>query len=237
MATAAPDTDVALVIFDCDGVLVDSEPLAVEVLCDTLSGYGIDVPLQAAYRDFLGRSLSAICERLQAEYGLDIAPERLNDMRHALYARYRKTLEPVPGIAGALDRLKPRVCVASSSQPERIKLSLELTGLYKRFAPNVFSATMVKKGKPAPDLFLYAARQMGVSPDRCLVVEDSPAGIAAARAAGMAVFAFTGGGHAGPAGLNRLVAELSPDAIFDDMHTLPDLLSSLETKRSIGPRA
>ncbi|MCD7058793.1 HAD family hydrolase [Pelagibacterium xiamenense] len=237
-AEATPGPAIALVIFDCDGVLVDSEPLAVRVLCDTLAAHhGITVPLDAAYRDFLGRSLGAICATLQTDYGLDIAPDELAEMRHALYARYRQSLKPIPNVVSALERLQTRICVASSSQLERIRLSLELTGLYDRFAPDIFSAGMVEKGKPAPDLFLYAARQMGVAPGRCLVIEDSPAGIVAAKAAGMAVFAFTGGSHVGPAGLAPRVAELAPDAIFDDMQTLPDLLSSLENGKTIGPRA
>lgn len=225
-AEAAP---FALVIFDCDGVLVDSEPLAIEVLCETLREHGIEVPLAAAYRDFLGRSLASVCAALRADYGLDITPDELAGMRHALYARYRADLAPMPGIGAALDRIETRICVASSSQPERIRLSLALTGLLERFAPHIFSAAMVENGKPAPDLFLFAAREMGVAPGRCVVIEDSPAGIAAAKAAGMTVFAFTGGSHAGPANLAAFVSQLSADAIFNDMQMLPDLLSSGKT--------
>ena len=107
----------------------------------------------------------------------------------------------MPGIVEALSRLKVRRCVASSSSLERIRLSLSLTGLLEMLNPHIYSASMVARGKPAPDLFLHAARSMGVRPEDCVVVEDSPAGIDAAKRAGMRVFAFTGGSHAAHAGL------------------------------------
>jgi beta-phosphoglucomutase-like phosphatase (HAD superfamily) len=128
------------------------------------------------------------------------------------------------GLIDALGEIDVPVCVASSSQPERIRVSLTLTGLIDRFEPAIFSAAAVAHGKPAPDLFLYAAGKMGGSPAECLVIEDSPAGILAARRAGMRVFAFAGGSHIAPAGLRAEVEALGPDAIFDDMHALPALV-------------
>jgi beta-phosphoglucomutase-like phosphatase (HAD superfamily) len=101
-----------------------------------------------------------------------------------------------------------------------------------RFEPHIFSASMVAHGKPAPDLFLHAARQMRAEPADCLVIEDSPAGIRAARAAGMAVFAFTGGGHIPLSGLLPEIEALAPDAVFDDMQSLPALVDSLRNKSS-----
>ena len=115
--------------------------------------------------------------------------------------------------------------MASSSHPDRIRLSLSLTGLLEMLEPHIYSASMVARGKPAPDLFLHAARDMGVDPMDCVVIEDSPAGIDAARAAGMRVFAFTGGSHAGNAALVAELATRSPDRIFADMRLLPDLLA------------
>jgi len=117
-------------------------------------------------------------------------------------------------------------CVASSSQPERIRLALAVTGLLETLEPHIYSSTMVENGKPAPDLFLHTARCMGAEPSDCVVVEDSPAGIEAAKRAGMRVFAFTGGAHAKPCGLREAVLALKPDLIFDDMRQLPALLGA-----------
>lgn len=225
---------VDLVIFDCDGVLVDSEVLAIAVLRETLAARGTDIPLAEAYRDFLGRSLSSVAATLHERYGHELTEADTAVLRAALFDRYRVHLQPMAGIASTLKRLGHKVCVASSSQLERIRLSLEVTGLLDAFGPHVFSATMVRRGKPAPDLFLHAASAMQAEPGRCLVIEDSPAGIRAAQAAGMAVFAFTGGSHIGPAGLLGTIEKLGPDILFDDMQSLPDLLSSWEMRRTGG---
>ena len=220
-----------LIIFDCDGVLVDSEPLAMRALVAAIAAQGITVTTETAYRDFLGRSLASISTSLLDAHGAPLGPAALASMRGDLYALYRQELRPSPGLPEMLGRLKIPFCVASSSELERIRLSLELTGLLDWFEPHIFSASMVENGKPAPDLFLHAARQMGVAPANCLVIEDSPAGIAAARNAGMAVFGYTGGSHVAPAGLRAAIAALHPDAIFDDMHALPDRLSSWRTEK------
>ena len=218
-----------LVIFDCDGVLVDSEPISIGVLVDLVAEVGFVVSEDEAYERFLGKSMASICAMLGEDPGIDVTPAHLEAMRAALYSRFRAELQPITGVAEALDRLErefslPR-CVASSSQPERISLSLEVTGLLDRLRPNIFSATMVARGKPAPDLFLHAAGAMAADPARCVVIEDSAAGIEAAKRAGMTVFAFTGGSHARhPAHLAR-IASLEPDLIFDNMRALPDLLA------------
>jgi HAD superfamily hydrolase (TIGR01509 family) len=220
-----------LIIFDCDGVLVDSEPLAMQVLIAAIGAQGPAITPAMAYRDYLGRSLSSISASLLDSHGMPLGPAALNSMRSDLYALYRRELRASPGLPNILNQLIIPFCVASSSQPERIRISLELTGMLAAFEPNIFSATMVKNGKPAPDLFLHAARAMGVAPANCLVIEDSPAGITAARAAGMAVFGYLGGSHIAPAGLADTIAALHPDRIFDDMHALPDLVSSLGTEK------
>ena len=216
-----------LVIFDCDGVLVDSEPIAIAVLIETVKALGVAIGTEAAYRDFLGRTLKSVSAALAADYGVAMDDAALADMRARLYARYEAALEPMPGVFALLDGLERPACVASSSVCERIEISLKLTGLFERFAPRIFSATMVARGKPAPDLFLYAAREMDVDPAACVVVEDSPAGVMAAKAAGMKVVAFTGGGHVGPAGLKDRLAALDPDAMVGDMHKLRESLNSL----------
>jgi len=220
-----------LIIFDCDGVLVDSEPLAMRVLIAAIAAQGIDIDPAIAFRDYLGRSLFSISASLRDSHGMPLGPPALQSMRNDLYALYRQELRPTPGIAETLAALTVPFCVASSSQLERIELSLELTSLRPHFGRNIFSASMVENGKPAPDLFLHAARQMGVAHERCLVIEDSPAGIQAARAAGMAVFGYIGGSHIVPSGLRPVIEALQPDAVFDDMHALPDLVGSLRTEK------
>lgn len=216
-----------LVIFDCDGVLVDSEPISLAVLVDAFRQAGVVIDADYAHRRFLGKSLAAVIATARDEFSLEIGERFLADLRTALHARFRRELKPIPNVGRALDDLEQagiRWCVASSSQPERIALSLTITGLFDRFSPHVFSASMVENGKPAPDLFLHAASKMGFPPEACVVIEDSPAGIMAARAAGMTVFAFTGGSHTTLASYRDEIAALRPDRQFDDMAELLHLM-------------
>jgi HAD superfamily hydrolase (TIGR01509 family) len=217
-------SELSLIIFDCDGVLVDSEPLAFRVLLEGLAAAGHPMETAKAYELFLGRSLANLKTVLRRELGVELSAEQLEQMRERLFEVYRRELKPIPGIVQTLDRLTIPFCVASSSLPDRIRLSLEVTALLPRFDPHLFSASMVAKGKPEPDLFLYAAGQMGVPPDACLVIEDSAPGIEAAQRAGMTVFAFTGGGHAAGPTYRQGLAALSPDALFDDMRELPGMI-------------
>lgn len=218
-----------LIIFDCDGVLVDSEPISVAVLRDTITDAGGAMEEAEVYSRFLGRSMASVVAVMRDEFGLNLTGTHLTTMRARLYERFEAELRPIRGVAEAAQMAGLPFCVASSSQPERIRLSLRLTGLLAIFEPRIYSATMVERGKPAPDLFLHAAREMGARPEDCVVIEDSPAGLMAARAAGMRAFAFTGGGHAGPGGLRALAEAIAPDAIFDDMRDLPDLIAGLRT--------
>lgn len=214
-----------LVIFDCDGVLVDSEPIALEVLIEALKQQGVEIDHEGASERFLGRSLAHLAQSVEAEFGVEIDATFLAQMREALYRRFRSDLKPIPGIAEVMQALGDcglSWCVASSSQKERVELSLTVTGIIDYFSPHIFSATMVKNGKPAPDLFLHAAAAMGVAPQNCIVVEDSPAGIQAARSAGMRVCAFTGGSHTSDPGYRASMASLTPDASFDRMEQLLD---------------
>lgn len=213
-----------LVIFDCDGVLVDSEPLSFQVLSQNIAGKGASIPMEDCYRLFLGKSLTTTTEILSREFNVEFSDADLDTMRIQLFDLYRRELRPIPGIASLLDGLDLPVCVASSSQLERIRLSLEVTGLRASFEPHIFSATMVANGKPAPDLFLHAAQEMSIAPQHCLVVEDSPAGIEAARRAGMAVVGFTGGGHAQSDSHRLSLESRSPDAIIEKISGLTAFL-------------
>lgn len=215
-----------LVIFDCDGVLVDSEIVSIRVLVDAMNRAGAHITEADAYRLFLGRSLATVTECLRSQYGLEAGPGFLEEMRRELYARFQTELKPIDGIGDTLDRLDMARCVASSSQMERIRLSLSITGLIDRLEPHIFSASMVERGKPHPDLFLHAAAAMGFLPEDCIVVEDSPAGVQAAQAAGMKVLLFTGGTHALQKTYRDEIKRISPDATFDAM---PDLLHLVRT--------
>lgn len=229
-----------LVIFDCDGVLVDSEPLAVEELCAEIRAAGGTIDEAEAYRRFLGVSSRTVAAKLAEEDGIALPETALAAMRERLYARFPTELRATGHIAEAIRTLRegpaaPMLCVASSSAPERIERSLRLTGLLDLLAPSIYSASMVSRGKPAPDLFLHAASMMGAAPADCVVIEDSAAGLTAAKAAGMAALAYVGAGHAGPGRLRERAAALAPDAIFDDMRDLPRLAADAFA-RAGGPR-
>lgn len=216
-----------LVIFDCDGVLVDSEALSVSALLGMIRLAGGSVSEDTAYEHFLGRSMKSVREILGRDFGLDITDRHLTEMRVELMRRFREELKPMPGVTEMLPKLGLPFCVASSGTLDRIRYALDVTGLLGLMEPHLFSAGMVAKGKPAPDLFLHAAASMRAHPRKCVVVEDSPAGIAAARAAGMRVLAFTGGSHAGNPALKARLASSEPDFIFADMLQLPDLIAGL----------
>jgi HAD superfamily hydrolase (TIGR01509 family) len=213
-----------LVLFDCDGVLVDSEPLAIRVLVEGLAAVGHAIDEASASERFLGRSLAAVQASLREELGFALPAERLEAMRRNLFDLFRRELKPMPGVFEALDSLRIPYCVASSSLPERIRLALKVTGLLPRFEPHLYSAAMVAQGKPAPDLFLHAAAGMRVAPEACLVIEDSAPGIEAARKAGMHVFGFLGGSHARRPGYRAWLAAASPELLFDDLRDLPRLV-------------
>lgn len=226
--------DVGLVIFDCDGVLVDSESLAMRVLLEGLGEIGYAIGEEDAYERFLGRSLANMQAVLRVQFGSELPPDRLDRMRQRLFEVYRQELTPIDGVAAMLDRLTIPRCVASSSQMERLHVSLEVTGLLSRFVPHLFSASMVAQGKPAPDLFLHVADRMTVAPAACLVIEDSAAGIEAAQRAGMRVFGFVGGSHARSAAYRAKLATLAPDLVFDEISRLPALIGSGVPRRRGG---
>ncbi|RVD57930.1 HAD family hydrolase [Mesorhizobium sp. M2D.F.Ca.ET.185.01.1.1] len=216
-----------LVIFDCDGVLVDSEALSVSALLGMIELAGGTVSEDAAYEHFLGKSMKSVREILGRDFGLEISDQHLTAMRVDLMRKFREELKPIPGVRDVLPKLGLPCCVASSGTLERIRYALDVTGLLPLLEPHLFSATMVKRGKPEPDLFLHAAASMRAHPRRCLVVEDSPAGVVAARSAGMRVLAFTGGSHASSPALKARLASTEPDFIFADMLQLPDLIAGL----------
>jgi HAD superfamily hydrolase (TIGR01509 family) len=179
-----------LVIFDCDGVLVDSEPISNRVLAELLTEIGMPSTVEGCMRDYMGRSW-ADCEALiEDRLGRPTPPDFGETWRARRDAALEAEVVAVEGIATALDAIDAEICVASSGSPEKIRLTLGKTRLLDRFEGRVFSATQVQRGKPAADLFLYAATAMGTAPGDCVVVEDTTIGVAAARAAGMRALGF-----------------------------------------------
>jgi HAD superfamily hydrolase (TIGR01509 family) len=209
-----------LVIFDCDGVLVDSEPLAIRIDAVMLAEYGLHLSEEEIIDRFVGRSPGVMREAIEEHLGHPLPPDWNARFRPQFDEVYENELRPIDGIEQALDEISAPTCVASSSDPDRLDYKLKLTGLYDRFAGRIFSATAVRNGKPAPDLFLYAAERMGVAPEACAVVEDSQYGVQAARAARMEAF-----GYAGSVTPARML-EGPGTTVFDDMRDLPRLLQS-----------
>jgi HAD superfamily hydrolase (TIGR01509 family) len=184
-----------LIIFDCDGVLVDSEILSARIEAEALGAAGIRVSAEEMLERFTGIASRDAYAILEAEQGTGLPVGFGRQVLERLHAAFEEELAAVRGIAAALDAIDLPVCVASSSEPARIERSLRIVGLHERFAGNLFSAAMVAHGKPAPDLFLYAAERMGVAPAGCVVIEDSVPGVRAGVAAGMRVIGFAGASH------------------------------------------
>ena len=174
-----------LLIFDCDGVLVDSEPISNRVLAEVINELGWPISFDETIREFKGTTVRQVWERVGARLQREIGADVDRDFR----ARERRALEAecraVPGIPALIETLATPYCVASNGPHEKMRWTLGTVGLLHAFTSRIFSAHDVAHPKPHPDLFLYAAAQMGVAPERCVVLEDSPAGIVAARRAGM----------------------------------------------------
>lgn len=185
-----------MVIFDCNGVLVDSEPLATAIVSQEFMRAGFALTPDLVARYFTGRRPADMFRAVEMASGRPLPADFAATVAAATLHRFRTELRATHHAAHALTWLRGRKCVASSSSRERIRVSLESTDLLRFFEPNLFSAGDVHDGKPAPDLFLHAARSMGVGPRECLVVEDSAVGVAAGVAAGMTAIGFVGGSHA-----------------------------------------
>lgn len=184
-----------LVIFDCDGVLIDSEIISARMLVAELARLGLSIDLNYVRSHFLGRSYPVVMETIRREFGLHLPPAFEDGYREALLDAFRRELRIMPGVREVMERLAVPFCVATSSSPRRAAFSLALVGLDGLVDGRLYTASQVSRGKPAPDLFLYAAAQMGTPPARCLVIEDSLTGLRAGLAAEMIVWRFTGGSH------------------------------------------
>ena len=209
-------TDPDLIIFDCDGVLVDSEVLSCRCLSDVLAGYGISLGLDQALDLFLGRSMTAVLDHYKTIGRLD--PEQFSaELRAGVRAAFLSALCPIEGVSSVLEGLHTPHCVASSSDVDRVSFSLSLTGLASHFDGRLYTSQMVERGKPAPDLFLHVAERMQADPSRTLVIEDSISGVRAGKAAGMTVWGFAGGSHYQSRDGNAILREAGADRVFERM--------------------
>ncbi len=213
--------DFDLVIFDCDGVVVDSEVLACRALAETLVDHGVPVTLDEVFDRFLGQSFAAVEAHYHAVVGAPL-PERFRaENRARLAENFHASLQPMPYVREVLAALDRPYGLASSSDAERIRLTLAIAGLESAFGDRVYTASMVARGKPAPDLFLHVAGDMGADPGGTLVIEDTVTGVMAGKAAGMAVWGFVGGSHCTGRDTARRLVDAGADRVFA---SLADLL-------------
>lgn len=207
-----------LVIFDCDGVVVDSEMLSAGLLMGMMADLGLPITLDIFRDDFLGRSFASSAKKCIERFGVALPPDFEPRYRAQLFPLLRAKLRPMAGVEAVLAALTVPYCLATSSAPERLAASLEGAGMVQWFSGRSFMAHMVEHPKPAPDLFLHAAAEMGAAPGACLVIEDSEMGVRAGLAAGMTVWHFQGGAHM-KAGYH-LPADVVPHRAIADMAAL-----------------
>jgi len=215
-----------LIIFDCDGVLVDSEVISCRAHAETLTRHGYPITPDGVLKRFLGVSDREARQIVETEIGRRLPDSFEAEVKQATLSFYADDLNAIAHVGEAISALAMPKCVASSGTPEKIRHGLSCAGLYDQLAPHIFSATQVKRGKPAPDIFLFAAEQMGARPERCVVIEDSVHGVTGARAAGMTVLGFHGGSHC-TAEHEDALRKAGTAATFADMRELPGLIARL----------
>ena len=211
----------SLIIFDCDGVLVDSEPIANRMLQKMLEELGLRLTQAQIFEHFVGYSIAHCLGVIEDMLGRSPPADFREQLQTRTFAAFREELRAMPGIEYALERLHTAFCVASSGDHEKMRTTLGITGLLPRFEGKLYSVTQVKRGKPAPDVYLFAARQSAVDPAACVVIEDTPPGVKAGVAAGMTVIGFCA--HT-PA--DKLI-DAGAHHVLSDMRSLPELLRSI----------
>jgi len=214
------------VIFDCDGVLVDSEPISLARLTAGLNRIGVPIDVDTVRVRFAGTSMASIMAHITRDYPVTVPDDFVATVKADTLRAFDEGLTAMPGVARAIAGLSLPHCVASSSDPVRLSHTLGLTGLLPLFGNRVYSSTMVARGKPAPDLFLHAAAAMGIAPGACLVVEDSVPGVQAARAAGMRVVGFVGGGHWAHDRTGADLAAAGATRVFDDFSVFAEVVAA-----------
>jgi HAD superfamily hydrolase (TIGR01509 family) len=221
-----------LVIFDCDGVLIDSEIVVCRIAAEELTRIGYPITTEQVMQRFAGRPDREMRDEIEQDWGRPLAPEYTRRVNTRTEEAYSSELRIMPGVLTALDAIEVPICVASSSFPVKLRLGLEVVGLYDRFAPNIISASIVARGKPEPDVFNYAAGWMHTAPANCLVIEDGVAGVTSARRAGMRVFGFDGGAHCSSGHRERLLAA-GAELAFSKMEELPQLIAPQHSRQLV----
>lgn len=222
-------TEVKCIIFDCDGVLIDSELISARLIIEELAREDVVIDLPYVLSNFTGRSFTKVAGHVFDHFGVAVTDDFEARYRSSLLSAFVNELRPMAGIVEVLESLDVPCCVATSSSPARVRSSLKLTGLEKFFGDRVFTASQVRNGKPAPDLFLFAADNMRTLFSNCLVVEDSAMGIEAARRAHMPVCRFTGGSHFGVPGMPPF--DTAGVKNFDSWAVFPDMLAAMHRGR------
>jgi HAD superfamily hydrolase (TIGR01509 family) len=216
-----------LIIFDCDGVLVDSEVISCRAHAEILTRHGYPITADEVLNRFLGVSDREARLMIENEIGRKLPNDFESQVKQATLQFYADDLRAISYVGEAIAAIGLPKCVASSGTPEKIRHGLTCAGLYDQLAPHIFSASEVKRGKPAPDLFLFAAEQLQAAPAQCLVIEDSIPGVTGAVAAGMTVLGFHGGSHC-PPGHGGTLRAAGAIMTFEDMRQLPDLIAQVE---------
>tara|TARA_B110000902_G_C14287733_1_gene579580 strand:- start:3110 stop:3799 length:690 start_codon:yes stop_codon:yes gene_type:complete len=224
---------IELIIFDCDGVLIDSEIISATVLIAQLATIGIEIDIDYIQQHFLGCSFSSVKEKIHHTFNIQLADSFEDEYRVVLLQEFETGLKTTQGIKTVLAQLNIPFCLATSSSPQRTTKALNIVGLTNLFLNSIFTAEEVKHGKPAPDLFLHAAKTMQVAPQNCLVIEDSMTGVEAALAAGMQVIHYQGGLHMSSAtdAVSKKHPQVSVISHWDNFITLqPALIADPSTK-------
>jgi HAD superfamily hydrolase (TIGR01509 family) len=209
----------ALVIFDCDGVLVDSDRIALRIQAERIGALGLPTTYEDCVRDFLGLGMPGTLRIIEERFGGPLPAGWEEELDVAVGEAFRRELRPIAGVVAALEEIELPTCIASSGSQEKMRLTLGLTGLRERFEGRIFSGEEVERGKPAPDLFLHAAARMGAAAAACVVVEDSPFGVEAAVAAGMTALGYA------PEGDGEALARTGA-TVFTAMADLPTLIGA-----------
>jgi HAD superfamily hydrolase (TIGR01509 family) len=223
------DVNWQLIIFDCDGVLVNSEPISNRVMAQALSESGLPMTVESCYEHFMGRTMADCVNILGQRFDHQVADDFVERLRQRTLDALREEVEAVPCVAAALARISVPTCVASSGPLVKMTTTLQRTGLLHLFEDRLFSAAGMARGKPHPDIFLHAAEKMGAEAHACAVIEDSPVGVQAGIAAGMAVF-----GYAALSDHRALAA--AGAHVFTDMQKLPALLEQHPPPQSAARR-
>ena len=217
-----------LILFDCDGVLVDSEIIAAQVESRLLTDAGYPISVEEMGERFAGMTWQNILFTVEKEAGIPLSASLIDKSEKLLDARLERDVKVIEGVKFALSRLTTQRCICSNSSSHRLDMMLTKVGLKPYFAPHIYSAKDLgaDKVKPKPDIFLHGAAQFGVSPDRCLVIEDSVHGVHAARAAGMRVIGFTGASHTYPSHADKLT-DAGAQTVIARMMDLPAVAAAL----------